>query len=378
MTNSSISHRRIPAVHKIVVLRANAIGDFVFALPALAALREAYPDAEIALLATQWHKIFLDGRPSPVDRVIVVPPTRGVSLPSDVEGDPTQGEAFFLEMQRERFDVAIQLHGGGRHSNPFIRRLSARTTIGLRAADAEPLDRWVPYVYYQPEVLRYLEVVSLVGAKTADLEPRIAVTERDRAEADSVLPSDGRPLVVMHAGAGDPRRRWPAENFARAGDALANTGARIAITGATGDRHTVERIRQAMQTEGADLCGRLSLGGLAGLLARAAVVVGNDSGPLHVAAAVGAPTVGLYWCGNLINAGPVSRTRHRPLVSWQLACSVCGRHVIHDPCDHRPSFVSEIQVEEVIAFAQELLEAAGPDACEKVADAGRWAAEASE
>lgn len=134
----------VPGVDRIAVLRANGIGDFVFTLPALAALRRAYPAAEIVLLGQHWHRGFLTGRPGPWDRVVVVPGCRGVN--DSVPDDPAGIETFFAGMRAERFDLAVQLHGGGRHSNPFVRRLGARVTAGLRTPDAEPLDRWRPYV----------------------------------------------------------------------------------------------------------------------------------------------------------------------------------------------------------------------------------------
>jgi ADP-heptose:LPS heptosyltransferase len=111
---------------------------------------------------------------------------------------------------------------------------------------------------------------------------------------------------------------------------------------------------EAMHAESANLCGRLSLGGLAALLARSRVVVSNDTGPLHLAHAVGARTVGIYWCLNL-TAAPLSRLRHVPLVSWQLHCSVCGCNRSREHCAHTTSFVSSISTDEVIAAAQSLL-----------------------
>src|SRR5579883_2710543 len=113
----------LPDVRKIAVLRANALGDFVFTLPALEALRHAYPEAEIVLLAKAWHAAFLRGRPSPVDRVVVIPPYGGIGASPEVGENSAEIEHFFAEMQRERFDLALQLHGGGGHSNSFVLRL---------------------------------------------------------------------------------------------------------------------------------------------------------------------------------------------------------------------------------------------------------------
>ena len=347
-----------PHVRKIAVLRVNGLGDFIAAVPALEALRAAYPTAEIVLLAKDWHAAFLAGRPGPVDRVVVVPPARGVGEDNDFAEDPDRLERFFDAMARERFDLAIQIHGGGRYSNPFLRRLGARLTVGLKTPDAAPLDRWVPYLYFQPEVLRYLEVVALVGATTGVLEPRMAVMAQDLAEAERVVPPAARPLVALHPGGTDPRRWWPAERFAAVGDALAAAGAHVVITGTKGERHVVEAVLRAMTCEAQDLCAKLSLGGLAGLLSRCRVAVANDSGPLHLAASVGAATVGIFWCFNLINWGPLTRSRHRPSVSWRLTCPICGIDNTQGGCTHRASFVADVPTAEVVASALDLFAAA--------------------
>src|SRR5919108_4016199 len=347
-----------PDVRRIAVLRVNGLGDFVVAVPALQALRAAYPAAEIVLLAKDWHAAFLARRPGPVDRVVVVPPARGVGENNDFAENPGRLERFFDAIARERFDLAIQIHGGGRYSNPFLLRLGARLAAGLKTPNAAPLDRWVPYLYFQPEVLRYLEVVALVGATTRTLEPRIAVTAQDLAEAERVVPPAARRLVALHPGGTDPRRWWPTDKFAAVGDALAAAGAHVVVTGTKGERHVVEAVRRAMTCEAQDLCAQLSLGGLAGLLSRCRVVVANDSGPLHLAASVGAATVGIFWCFNLINWGPLTRSRHRPSVSWRLTCPVCGIDHTQGRCDHRASFVADVPTDEVVASALELFSAA--------------------
>ncbi|MDP9420564.1 MAG: glycosyltransferase family 9 protein [Actinomycetota bacterium] len=347
--------RLVPDVERIAVLRANALGDLMFALPALDALRAAYPDAELVLLGRAWHRDLLDGRPGPVDRTVVVPPFEGPLGPDERRAL----DQVLDELAGEGVDLALQLHGGGRNSNPVVRRLGARVVAGLRTPDAEPLDREVPYVYYQHEVLRLLEVVGLVGATPRTLEPRFALAERDRAEAAAV---DGEtPLVALHPGATDPRRRWPPERFAAVGDALAAAGASVVVTGSDGERQLVAAVVDAMRSPARGLAGRLSIGGLAGLLARCAVVVGNDTGPLHLAAAVGAATAGVFWCGNLINAGAATRTRHRPSMSWVLDCPACGANCITNSCEHEDSFVVGVGVDEVLASALDLLHTAETD-----------------
>jgi ADP-heptose:LPS heptosyltransferase len=358
------AHGRVPDAGKIAVLRANAIGDFLFTLPALEALRAAYPGAEIVLLGQKWHAAFLNGRPLPIDRAVAVPPSQGVN-DSAPGAPPEELDRFFREMTAERFDLAIQMHGGGRHSNPFVLRLGARLTAGSRTPDAPALDRWVPYVYFQPEVIRYLEVVGLVGARPVTLEPRLTVTPRDLADARPLLAEVGRPFVVLHPGSGDPRRRWPPEKFAAVGDALAAAGYRVLVNGARDEWPLVEAVLRALRAEAHHCCNRLSLEGLTGVLSRCRLMVSNDSGPLHLANAVGAASVGIYWFGNLATAGTLTRARHRPVPAWRLHCPVCGQECVHAPCRHSASFVADVAVEEVLAAAFAVLEATGPDGKEK-------------
>ncbi len=344
----------VPDVTTIAVLRANRLGDFVITLPALVALRAAYPAAEIVLLGLAWHAAFLAGRPQPIDRVVVIPPCPGVGEPEDFAADPAALDDCFAALVAERFDLALQLHGGGRFSNPFIRRVGARLTAGLRTPDAAPLDRWIPYLPYQHEILRFLEVIGLVGGGPVPLAPQLAVTPDDLAAAERALPDDGRPLVALHPGAADPRRRWPPAHFAAVGDALAAAGARVVLVGAAEEGPLTAAVGGAMAAPAVDLAGELTLGGLAGLLARCRVVIGNDSGPLHLAAAVGAPTVGVYWGPNLIHYGPLTRANYRPFVSWRGAFPTEADPAAMEISGTIASLVDEVAPAAVAAGALEL------------------------
>lgn len=349
-----IASNRVADVRKIAVLRANALGDFIFTLPALEALRDTYREAEIVLLGKSWHKEFLTGRPSPIDRVIVVPRYGGVSAEPGIAEDAEELAHFFHEMERERFDLALQMQGGGRYSNVFLRRLGARMTIGSQTPDAVALDRNLHFVYFQHEVIRYKEIVSLVGASNQMVEPRIALTKADMNEAQRVVPEGREPLVALHPGASDPGRRWPSEKFAQVGDALARAGAKVVVTGTLDEQDLVEAVVAQMHTPAEGLTGKLSVGGLAGLLARCRVVVSNDTGPRHLAAAVGAATVSIYWCVNLVNSSPLTRSRHRPVTSWRLDCPLCGRNSLQEKCNHTVSYVADVEAAEVIEHALEL------------------------
>ncbi|WP_323742956.1 MULTISPECIES: glycosyltransferase family 9 protein [unclassified Rathayibacter] len=349
-------HDRFEGVERIAVLRGGGLGDLLFALPAVDALAQAYPGAEITLLGTPAHRVLLGGVGSAIGDVEILPVAQGVR---DGEGeDERVVEDFTARMRGRRFDLAVQLHGGGRYSNPFLARLGARHTIGSRTPDAAELERTVPYLYYQHEMLRALEIVGLAGAAAVRLEPEVPVEPRRRDRLAPALPGAG-PLVMVHPGATDPRRRWPAASFADVARALLADGARVLVVGDASDAVAADEI--VAQAPGAvSWVDVVELGDLPALLSLADVVLGNDSGPRHLAAAVGTPTVGVFWVGNAINAAPLGRGRHRVQLSWTTHCPVCGRDATQvgwtaPRCEHEPSFVDDVLPASVLADVRELL-----------------------
>jgi ADP-heptose:LPS heptosyltransferase len=345
----------VPDVRRVVVLRANSIGDFVLSLPALAALRAAYPQAEITYLGDCWHQHLLDGRPGPWDRVDVVPFYPGVRGDDPATRDTAEVLEFFAAQRVRGYDLAVQIHGGGANSNPFVRALGARVTVGLRDRGAAPLDRWVPYARYQHEVHRFLEVAGLVGAPPVGLEPKLQVTRADHEAAARVMPQTAAHVVAIHPGANDARRRWPTASFAAVADALAGRGAKVVLIGnGAADSAAAGAIVEAAKHPPVDLVGLLTLSATMGLLDRCRLTVANDSGPRHLASAIGIPTVGIYWWKNLLNTGPLSAAGHRVAVSFRATCPVCGADQVDDRCAHDPSFVDDVPVDEVVAAAFDL------------------------
>jgi ADP-heptose:LPS heptosyltransferase len=348
-------------VRKIAVLRPGAVGDFVFALPALHALKQAYPEAELVLVGKAWQRAFLHGRPGPVDRVVEVPPVPGVSVPvSAPAAREDEIEGFVHAMRTERFDLALQMVGGGRYSNPFLLRFGARVTAGACAPGVALPDRWLPFREPSQRRLALLEIAGLAGADCRlppAAQPELALTAADRDEAAAVVPVlSGERLVVLQPGSTDPRRRWPASMFAALGDRLVQDGVRVAINGAPDEADLVHAVAASMHAPAIALAGRLSLGGLCGLLARAALLVSNDTGPLHLGLALGVPSVGIFWLTNLIEGMPLRPSTLLAAMSVRTRCPVCGQDNVRTRCPHDVSFVADVGIDEVERLAREALD----------------------
>ncbi|WIE63359.1 glycosyltransferase family 9 protein [Curtobacterium sp. MCLR17_036] len=356
MQQIGVGGERFEGVEEIAVLRGGGLGDLMFAVPALEALAAAYPSARITLLSTPVAPAVLEGRTDAVHAFEELPVSPGVR---DAGDDAPSLEDFTARLHG-RFDLAVQLHGGGRNSNPFLLRLGARHTVGTATEDAEVLERWVRYVYYQHEVVRGLEVASLAGAEPVTLDPRVQVTEDERAAVRSRLGVTGR-LVAVHPGATDPRRRWSPDHFAAVVRARLEAGDDVVLVGDASDVPAANAIRRAVGEDRVhDLTGSLPLRELPAVLAAADVMVGDDSGPRHLAVAVGTPTVGVFWFGNVVNAGPIDRGRHRVHMSYVTRCPVCGIDVTQvgwtaERCEHDPSYVDEVRPEAVIEDVADLL-----------------------
>ncbi|HEY0238534.1 MAG TPA: glycosyltransferase family 9 protein [Friedmanniella sp.] len=343
---------RFAGVRRIAVLRGGGIGDLMFVLPAVESLAAAYPEADIVLLGMPSHAALLADRPAPFVGVEVLPVHPGVREGSPV--DPVATEAFVARLRGRGLDLAVQAHGGGGNSNPFLLRLGARHTVGTAAPGATPLERNLPYRYFQHETQRWLEVAALAGAPAVQLEAQLRGRTPVRPRAGVAR------RLVVHPGATDPRRRWPAERFAAVARTVAGRGVEVVVVGDAGDRAAAAAIVEAAQSPlVTSVADRIGLPALVDLLEDSDVVLANDSGPRHVAMAVGTATVGVFWAPNLTNAAPVARRRHRVHPAWTMHCPRCGAPLAQGDalrCGHQESWVADVAVEAVLADVLELLE----------------------
>lgn len=301
---------------RIAVIRALALGDMLCAIPTFRALRARFPDAHIALIGLPWAAELVERFPAYLDELVEFPGFPGIP---EVPVDPRRTTAFLSAMQARPFDLVVQLQGDGSVINEFAASLGARRLAGsvpTDAASAPPRDHardlWVAYRATGHEIDRLLAIPRALGAPVND-RLEFPITDRDRHDAESLLAdagADARAYAVVHAGGSRPDRRWPADRFAAVADALAEAGIEILLTGTAREAGATAAVRQAMRRPASDLAGRTSLGALAALIESARIVVTNDTGVSHLAAAIGADSVTIFTASDRERWMPRGGGRH--------------------------------------------------------------------
>lgn len=324
-------------VRRIAILRALYLGDLLCATPAFRALRERFPRAELTLIGLPWAAEFVARSPH-LDRFLRFPGYPGLE---DEPPDPAGPDACFTAARAAHYDLALQMHGAGAASNGFVAALGARRTLGYRRGAADPrLDESLPYLDDEHETRRWLRLVAALGARTDDHRPVFPVSTVEVASATALLAGHParsgqrpRPLVGLHVGAKDPARRWPSGRFAALGDLLwARHGAALVLTGNAAERPIAEEVLRDLRAPVLDLVGRTDLGLFAAAIAGLDLLVTNDTGASHLAAAAGTPSVILFGPTRPEHWSPLDHTRHRSLdarilVPWCADGACALRHL---------------------------------------------------
>jgi ADP-heptose:LPS heptosyltransferase len=327
---------------KILLIRLRLIGDVVLTTPAIRAIRQAFPDAQITYVVERYAAPVVQDNPH-LDRVLVIPPATGWPR-------LTQDFTLAQQLRHERFDLVVDFHGGPRGS-----WLAWASGAPVRVGYAVKGRSWMySVVVPRPRELRprhsvenqwdLLPWVAPVLARPPD-PTRDRVEMREAPDAASALTrrlaalgiAPGHRLIVIHVSAGNPFRRWPAEAFVELVARLGAAGQdrRIILTSGPSEADAAKRISSAARAllgTGLDvtvIAGEdFTLPELRSLIGRAALFIGGDTGPLHVAATTDVPILGIY--------GPTLPVRSAPWrPPWLVTESVEVPEVPCRPCDQR-------------------------------------------
>lgn len=342
---------RVPSaelpVRRIAVFRALQLGDMLCAVPALRALRNAWPHARITLIGLGDGGDFRRRFSRYIDDWMRFP---GLDAFPEQRADEAALPAFYEQARAQRFDLALQMHGSGQLSNGVVRRLGARQWIGfMPAGGISEEGARVAWPDELPEPLRYLKLVEALGVPADDPALELPLTGDDYAESRALCRKHGLTparTVLVHPGARLRSRRWPVERFGAVAAALARQGWQVAVTGTRDEADIVRNTIAASGIDAVDLCSRTSLGGLAALAAQCRLVVCNDTGMSHVCAAVGAPSVVVASGSDVRRWAPLDADRHNVL--WKaVPCRPCA----YEDCPIGHPCALGVEVEQVLAAA---------------------------
>jgi len=353
------------APKRILVIRTDLMGDVILSLPAVHALQRAYPAARIDMLVL----------PANVDVIKQDPAITGI-----ITYDPNiwrRPHAFLTSasyraflgliggLRAAQYDLCLSLAGDWASVFAFLSK--ARRRVGYRD-EAYPFFMTDPvpgrrYRLHQHEVEYVAGLARAAGGILEDDQrsPRLAVSEQARAEVKTLLEANGVAegdlLIAAHAGATNGvAKRWPIPHWAVLADQLiTELGAKVVLTGAASDAEITEAVAAHMRQKALDFAGKTTIPQLAALLERCNLVISGDSGPLHMAGAVGTPVIAIHGPTDPALSGPVGK--NATVLRLGIWCSPCYDASFWAVCRfYNPVCMKAIPPAQVLAAARDCLE----------------------
>lgn len=308
---------------RILIVKASSLGDIILALPMLRTLRHAYPRAYIAWIVESPFQDILVGN-SDLDRLFVVDT-------ASVRAAVFSSYRAIRQIRADAFDVVVDLQGWIK-SQLLCKLSGARSMVGVMKKNElgfHILERGVPYRPEAHVADLFLEVARLLGAEEARVSFDVPVFEADKGYIDRFLaalsPEPSAEIAVLQPGSTWTNKRWSLRKLAEVGRALSANGSFVPVVAwGPGEESEAAEVVRLIGDRGV-LAPPTTIRQLAALFARSALYVGTDSGPMHLASALGVPTVGLF--------GPSDPARFAPyrpsarVVRHDLPCSPCGKPV---------------------------------------------------
>lgn len=323
----------------VLIIKLRYLGDVLLATPTLEALKAAYPSTRLTVVVNRGTEAMLAGNPH-IDEV----------LPLE-RGSIFSQWGFLRELRRRRFDVVIDLTDADR-SAWLSRMTGAPARIGFNDEGRFRGHCYTHVVHGEPgahRIKRDLASLAPLNIAAAGTIPRLWLTQEEERRAADLLSREGvegpKPLAMLQPGARYWFKAWPWERFAALADRLAEQyGYRVLIGGNQHEFELAERICGTAASRPINLAGRADMRTYAAVLKRTSLFVGNDSGAMHVAAAVGTPVVALFGPSNPGEWGPCADTAE--VIYKGLDCRAC----FHPTCDRgEQNCMRLISIDEVMS-----------------------------
>jgi len=341
----------------ILIIKLSAIGDVVHTLPLLEVLRKNFPEARIDWLVEEEASRIIEGH-SAIDHVIVSRRKswqKGVLKPGERISALREIKGFLRDLRAQDYDLVIDIQG--LFKSGLLTGLSrGRRKIGFTGGrEGSSLFLTEPpyfFDYNLHAIDRYLKAAEYLHCRVDSWKGDIPVRPSDKRAVEQFLSENGienERLVAINPMARWKTKLWEPERFARLADALGKEPCvTVLFTGSPHDRAVVDEIIAKMKSTPVNLTGRTSLKGLAHLYSRCRLLITTDTGPMHIAAAMGTPVVALFGPTAPWRTGPYGNSHL--VIREEMACSPCFKK----RCDHM-SCMKNIRVEKVFESARPFL-----------------------
>ncbi|MCU0547967.1 MAG: glycosyltransferase family 9 protein [Leptolyngbya sp. Prado105] len=287
---------------KIAIVRAlPGLGDFLCSVPALRAIRKAFPRAEITLIGLPSVRELVSRFDEFLDRWLEFP---GFPNIPEVPYQASRTAAFLAEARSYQFDLALQMHGNGSCMNPLVLQLGAKVTAGF-CLGQPPHSNFFPYPDDEPEVRRSLRLLEYLNIPTCGEHLEFPVKA---ADWNPVL---DRPYLCLHPGASAADKCWSPQFFAQVAEVLSIQGFQIVLTGTDSEAVLNQSIAKAMNGAVIDLTGKTDLDTLASLLKQSHLLICNDTGVSHLVDALQVKSVVIFSKSDPARWSPLDRQKHR-------------------------------------------------------------------
>jgi ADP-heptose:LPS heptosyltransferase len=302
-------------IKKIIIFRALQLGDMLCIIPAVKALKNAYPHAQITLACMPWAKSFTERFNHYFDEFLWFPGYPG--LPEQPI-DAAEFSWFLEHVQRLHYDLALQMQGNGSIVNPMIELFGASYTAGFyKPDDYKPNDDYfMEYPDYGSEIERHIKLMEFLGIQSQGTDLEFPLTESDLAEYEALqLNLKPKGYVCIHPGSRGAWRQWPTQHFARIADYCISCGLEAVITGTKDEAGIAAEVIAQMQHQPINVAGKTSLGAMGVLINNAYALVSNCTGVSHMAAAFKTPSIVISMDGEPERWGPINKQIHYT-VNW--------------------------------------------------------------
>jgi len=339
----------LDGIKRILLIQLGDIGDVVLTTPTIRALKENHPSGEIFVLLRRFARELLEGCPW-VDGVISLNKQK-----RKFREEIAYQKDFLSRLRRKRFELAIDLRAGTRGA--IVSFVSgARLRVGRYRGDGKLWRNRLFTHLIRPEnelrqysALHSLNILAPFELKIKDTSPELIVTEEKERTAANILRKEkvpvDRPIIAIHPFSRWRYKEWPIRNYIKL---INHMGSRykvsVVITGSIGERDRISEIAKRSKIDVHNLAGKTSLGELAAILKKCSLLIGIDSAPVHIAAAVGTPTVTIFGPSSPINWAP--QGKHHCVIYKDLPCVPCRQKGCNNSEVSR--CLDELSVEEVI------------------------------